>query len=87
MPVDLNYKEVFVFGWFNFFIFGMLKIDGVPTNKVTMKNHMLLSMYLRALYLRANCKYKPPWGGLYSEGRFDGWFLHYDFGGLIFGGA
>lgn len=43
MPVDLNYKEVFVFGWFNFSIFGMLKIDGVSTNKVTMKNDMLLS--------------------------------------------
>ena len=28
----------------------------------------------------------PP-GGLYSEGRFNGGFLRYDFGGLIFGGA
>ena len=27
----------------------------------------------------------PP-GGLYSEGRFNGGFLRYDFGGLIFGG-
>ena len=38
------------------------------------------------LYSRANSKYKPP-GGLYSEGRFNGGFLRYDFGGLIFGGA
>ena len=29
-------------------------------------------------------KYKPP-GGLYLEGRFDGGFLRYLFGGLIFG--
>ena len=28
----------------------------------------------------------PP-GGLYSEGRFNGGFLRYDFEGLIFGGA
>ena len=28
-----------------------------------------------------------PRGGLYSEGRFNGGFLRYDFGGLIFGGA
>ena len=26
-------------------------------------------------------------GGLYSEGRFNGGFLRYDFVGLIFGGA
>ena len=31
-------------------------------------------------------KYKPP-GGLYLEGRFNGGFLRYRFGGLIFGGA
>ena len=30
--------------------------------------------------------YKPP-GGLYLEGRFNGGFLHHQFGGLIFGGA
>ena len=29
---------------------------------------------------------RPP-GGLYSEGRFNGGFLRYDFGGLRFGGA
>ena len=28
----------------------------------------------------------PP-GGLYSEGRFNGGFLRYHFGGIIFGGA
>ena len=41
------------------------------------------------LYSRTNFKYKPPPppGGLYSEGRFNGGFLRYDFGGLIFGGA
>ena len=33
------------------------------------------------LYLRAISKYKPPGGDL-TEG-----FLHYEFGGLIFGGA
>ena len=33
------------------------------------------------LNLRAISEYKPPWGDL-SEG-----FLHYEFGGLIFGGA
>ena len=27
-----------------------------------------------------------PRGGLYSEGRFNGGLLRYDFGGLIFGG-
>ena len=26
-------------------------------------------------------------GGLYLDGRFKGGFLHYEFGGLIFGGA
>ena len=26
-------------------------------------------------------------GGLYLEGQFNGGFLHYEFGGLIFGGA
>ena len=26
-------------------------------------------------------------GGLYLEGRFKGGFLHYEFGGLIHGGA
>ena len=26
-------------------------------------------------------------GGLYLEGRFNGGFLNYEFGGLIFGGA
>ena len=31
-------------------------------------------------------KYKPP-GGLYLKGRFNGGFLRYRFGGLIFGGA
>ena len=28
-----------------------------------------------------------PRGGLYLEGRFNGGFLRYEFGGLIFGGA
>ena len=37
------------------------------------------------LYLRAISKYKPP-GGLNLEGRFNRGFLHYEFGGLIFGG-
>ena len=38
------------------------------------------------LYSRVNSKYKPLGGGLYSEGRFNGGLLRYDFGGLIFGG-
>ena len=29
---------------------------------------------------------QAPRGGLYSEGRFNGGLLRYDFGGLIFGG-
>ena len=40
-----------------------------------------------ALHSRANSKYIKPPGGLYSEGRFNRGFLHYDFGGLIHGGA
>ena len=40
------------------------------------------------LYLKAISKYKPPGGGLYLEGRFNGgFFWRYEFGGLIFGGA
>ena len=38
------------------------------------------------LYLWAISKYKPP-GGLYLERRFDGGFLCYEFGELIFGGV
>ena len=39
------------------------------------------------LYLKGQfSKYKLP-GGLYLEGRFNRGFLHYWFGGLIFGGA
>ena len=38
------------------------------------------------LYLRASSKYKPP-EALYSEGRFNGGFLRYEFRGLVFGGA
>ena len=46
--------------------------------------HLLLCF---TLYSRANSNYKPP-RGLYSEGRFNGgFFLRYDFGELIFGGA
>ena len=39
------------------------------------------------LYLTEISKFKPPGGGLYLEGRFNGGFLRYEFGGLIFGGA
>ena len=46
---------------------------------------LCFTLYSRA-NSRANSKYKPP-GGLYSEGRFNGGFLRYDFGGPIFGGA
>ena len=40
------------------------------------------------LYLSAISEYKPP-GGLYIylDGRFNGGFLRYEFGGLIHGGA
>ena len=39
------------------------------------------------LYLRTISKFKHP-GGLYLEGRFNGgFFMRYEFGGLIFGGA
>ena len=38
------------------------------------------------LYLRAIFQVQAP-GCLYLEGRFNGGFLRYRFGGLIFGGA
>ena len=40
------------------------------------------------LYLSAISEYKPP-GGLYIylDGRFNGDFLRYEFGGLIHGGG
>ena len=38
------------------------------------------------LNLRTISKYKPP-EDLYSEGRFIGGFLRYEFGGLMFGGT
>ena len=43
-------------------------------------------MFCVTMYLGAISKYKPL-EGLYLEGRFNGGFLHYEFGGLIFGGA
>ena len=39
------------------------------------------------LYSRANSKYKPPKGLILGGGDLTEGFLHYDFGGLIFGGA
>ena len=39
------------------------------------------------LCIRGQIPSTNPPGGLYSEGRFNGGFLRYDFGGLIFGGA
>ena len=39
------------------------------------------------LCIRGQIPSTSPPGGLYSEGRFNTEFLHYDFGGLIFGGA
>jgi len=40
------------------------------------------------LYIgRANSKYKPPWGAYIRRGNLTEGFFHYDFGGLIFGGA
>ena len=39
------------------------------------------------LCIRGQILSTSPPGGLYSEGRFNGGFLRYDFGGLIFGGA
>ena len=38
------------------------------------------------LCIRGQIPSTSPPGGLYSEGRFNGGFLRYDFGGLIFGG-
>ena len=44
--------------------------------------------FVFTLYSRANFKDKLPRVRLYSEGRFNGgFFLRYDLGGLIFGGA
>ena len=40
-----------------------------------------------ALYLRAISKYKPPGGAYTRRGNSMEGFLHYEFGGLIFGGA
>ena len=39
------------------------------------------------LCIRGQIPSTSPLGGLYSEGRFNGGFLRYDIGGLIFGGA
>ena len=39
------------------------------------------------LCIRGQIPSTSPPGDLYSEGRFNGGFLRYDFGGLIFGGA
>ena len=39
------------------------------------------------LCIREQIPSTRPRGGLYSEGRFNGEVLRYDFGGLIFGGA
>ena len=38
------------------------------------------------LYSRANSKYKPP-GTCIRRGDLTEGFLHYEYGGLIFGGA
>ena len=38
-------------------------------------------------YLRAIPKYKPPGAYIGLEGGFNGGFLCYEFGGLIFGGT
>ena len=40
------------------------------------------------LYLTEISKYKPPWGAyIFWRGNLTEGFLHYEFGGLIFGGA
>ena len=39
------------------------------------------------LCIRGQILSTSPPRGLYSEGRFNGGFLRYDFGGLLFGGA
>ena len=39
------------------------------------------------LCIRGQIPSTSPPGGLYSEGRFNGGFLRYEFGGLIFGRA
>ena len=39
------------------------------------------------LCIRGQIPSTSPPGGLFSEGRLNGGFLRYDFGGLIFGGA
>ena len=46
----------------------------------------LLFLLCFTLCLRAVSKYKPL-GGLYLERQFNRGFLHYEFGGLMFGGA
>ena len=39
------------------------------------------------LFYRGQFASTSPQGDLYLEGSFNGGFLHYEFGGLIFGGA
>ena len=51
---------------------------------------LLLPSYRFSLFyfvFDGNFQVQAPRGGLYLEGRFNGGFLRYEFGGLIFGGA
>ena len=51
---------------------------------------LLLPSYRFSLFyfvFDGNFPVQAPRGGLYLEGRFNGGFLRYEFGGLIFGGA
>ena len=70
---------------------GGLSMEGklhfeVDCASVTVGRKFTVVLLYFTLYLRAISKYKPS-GGLYLEGAFNGRFLRYKFGGLIFGGA
>ena len=57
---------------------------GLASLKVGSKFTVVALFYF--VFLGQLSKYKPP-GGLYLEGQFNGGFLGYQFGGLIFGEA
>ena len=59
--------------------------------KIDWANHIVGSKFtVFALFyfvFEGNFQVQAPGGGLYLEGRFNGGFLRYRIGGLIFGGA
>ena len=56
------------------------------SNSYLASTSFLKFLYVTACTVIALLFVQAP-GGLYSEGRFNGGFLRYEFGALIFGGA